>query len=430
MLTGSLLLSRTVQNRIEPAFLDPRNPGLLDHCARMIERVRHLSLLGEPVRRRELREELEPLFHGPGNQKIWEGISSILEKRCGFQVDAKGSHEEFRLAVFEKAALARAAGWFERKPILEESAAEAGFELGEAEERLFGDLVQEQTMTAFEAISPERLLHLYNIGLVQGILLQSMAIQAEADHPSAAELRALANRLRFHRLIGKFRKSPDGRLRLSVDGPMSIFGQAHRYGFQLACFFPALLDLQNLSIRARLAWGKRKTAKVLAHDQGDQAHGLRLIWPESRAVQNNPAAEDLLALFSLKESKENKEDNKDKRDRKNRLWSLVGCTEVRPRGTHYWIPDLELCRLTDRKKVYIELPGAWRQGDIAAYLAQQEKKGMPRSILCLKESFCLGSAQEVAEHPALYLYRKTPLLAEIFKRAEALLSSDDRPKIN
>lgn len=401
MLTGSHLLTRNAQSRIEPLFLDPQDSLVLEHCDRMIVLFRDISLRNLPVRRRQIREEIEPLLLGPGNQKVWEGMASILEKRCTFRESETISHENFRLDVFEQAAISRAKGEFDRDRILSAAAEKVGIPLAQVEEILFGDLPLEQTLCTFESIPARRLVDLYNIALVQGILLQSQSIQLEADHPTPGELRALANRMRFHRLMGRFRLSPEKRLRLIVDGPMSLFGPVHRYGFQLACFFPALLELKNFVMRAKLAWGKRKIAKTLMLRSEDG-----LTWPDSRPSPNNPVVDDILANFSRFFDPN---------------WDLFPCQEAFPRGTTYWIPDLVLLRKSDGRQVYIEIPGYWKNRELESYLTKVLKKKEAPALLCLKESFQLGETQQPLDHPAIYIYRKTPLISEILTRASQLI---------
>jgi len=403
MLTGSLLLTRIRGLEVVPLFLDPSDPRLLGHAALLIDHFRERALQLPAPRRREVRESLAPLLLGPGNPKVWEGMAHILEKRCAFQEGETALHESFRIAIFENAALARNQGSFDRSSILQKVTLDWGPSPMGAEDLLFGDLPLEQPLVSFEGLTPQALVHWYNIGLVQGILLQSSGIRAEMAHPGPAGIRSLARRANFHKLLCQFGRSPEGHLRLAVDGPLSLFGPSHRYGFHLACFFPCLLDHGEWRFKAKLFWGKKNLAKTLSLDA---EIGLR--WPESRPSPNTQEMEDLLARF---------------RDLPESEWDLQPCEEPLHVGASYWVPDLVCRRKTKSESVFVEIPGAWRAKNLESLRSRLARKKTAPALFCLKESHCLGEMGSFADDPGIYLFKKTPILSEILKRCELLLEA-------
>lgn len=396
MLTGSHLLLRMDGKRIEPEYMLPNAGWVLGPCKRLIDWWLGCVNLPEKISRRELRDMAAPLLNGPGNPRIWEGFYHILQSRATFTESSEGLEQELRLKAFEIAAQARKDNIFDRTSILYEAANSLGMDPSYAEARLFSDLPGEQILLAFEPISPERLIHAYNIGLIQGLLLQALSLDIEAIEPSPAELRRLIQRAKFHKLLATFESKTGGRLRISIDGPLSIFGRTTRYGFQLACFFPWILTLDQFELKAKLAWGKRKAAKTFHLDSGQ---GIRPV--ESPAIPSSQVKEDFCTLWNK---------------HPDPLWDLEECHEVLREGKKYWVPDLCLIDKRNQIKTYLEFAQWTKNGD--GSLRSPELPNSFPWVVCLE-----GSAKKLPPDPRIYGYRRTPLWEEIAPRIRMILGS-------
>ena len=396
MLTGSQLLVRMNGKRIEPEFLLPHAGWVLDHCQRLVNWWRECVDLPEKISRRELQDLAAPMLTGPGNPRIWEGFYHILQSRATFTESSEGLEEQLRLKAFELAANARKTNTFDRISILNESATSLGIDPSIAEARLFSDLPGEQLLLDFEPISPERLVHSYNIGLIQGLLLQALSLEIDALEPRPTDLRRLIQKARFHRLLATFEPKLDGRMRITIDGPLSLFGRATRYGFQLACFFPSILTLSQFELKAKLAWGKRKVAKTFHLDAGQ---GIQPV--ESAPFNTLESKENFVTLWKRTNDPH---------------WDLEECSGVFREGKKYWVPDL--C-ITDKKsdlKVFLEFKQLEKNGD-----GSLKQPDLPESlpwIVCLE-----GISKKVHSDPRIYGFRRFPLWEELAPRIRMVLGN-------
>ncbi len=394
MLTGNLSLVKVEGKYILPEFLPPNAEWLHGPSKQLIDWWMECANAPEKHSRRELRELASPLLNGPGNPRIWEGFYHILQLRSSFSESTDGFEEQLRLEAFARAAIARKENQFDRNRLLAEAANALGMDPQLAETRLFSDLPEEQILLSFKSLSSERLIHAYNIGLVQGILLHSHSLAIEAIQPEPMELRRLIQRVKFHRLLAHFESRPNGRIQITIDGPLSIFGRNHRYGFQLACFFPWILKLEQFELKAKLAWGKRKVAKWLQLDSGQNLEPV-----DSSPLLSQPIKEDFLALFAK---------------RPNESWELLETHEVLKEGKRFHVPDLSLMEKESQKKLYLEF-GHFSK----AKSGESSGPSLPTSLpwlLCVQ-----GNPKDLPPDPRLYGYRTFPLWEEIESRAKRIL---------
>ena len=75
--------------------------------------------------------------------------------------------------------------------------------------------------------------------------------------------------LKFFRLIADINQTDTASFRVKIDGPLSLFSQTQKYGFQLAAFFPAIPLLQKWTLSARIHVPKRRSALLTLDDTMD-----------------------------------------------------------------------------------------------------------------------------------------------------------------
>ena len=146
-------------------------------------------------------------------------------------------------------------------------------------ESIYEDLPENDRLVKLAFITPKQVLERYNVGLVQGLLLHAGSIQLTVHDTDPAKLRRLFKYLKFYRLLARIsldnnaleENTPD-KLSIVIDGPASIFDQSKRYGFQLACFFPAVCALDHWSMRAEITWKDAKRFLVLDESSGLVCH--------------------------------------------------------------------------------------------------------------------------------------------------------------
>ncbi len=183
-------------------------------------------------------------------------------------------------------------------------AVESSLESPLARERLYADLPDNDRLLSFHDTSPRELIERYNVALVQGLLLEATSIELDVEDASQAQLRRLFSLVRFNRLVSsaearapknhvcqapKSAESEACQLRpecallqsahentttihFTIDGPGSILSQSRSYGFQLARFFPAVVNLKHWSMTATIlhtnAYGTKERELKLDESSG------------------------------------------------------------------------------------------------------------------------------------------------------------------
>jgi predicted nuclease of restriction endonuclease-like RecB superfamily len=225
-----------------------------------------------------------------------------------------------------------------------------------ARESIYEDLPENDRLVKLAFITPKQVLERYNCGLVQGLLLHAGSIQLTVHDTDPAKLRRLFKYLKFFRLLAHITadnavtETPD-KLSIVIDGPASIFDQSKRYGFQLACFFPAVCALDHWSMRAEIEWKASKRFLVL-----DESSRLVSHYHNFTAY----APEEIQLFHSYF-----KESVKD--------WTIVGNAPfIRSDGNDVVFPDFSF-QYTNGTLVHLELFHRWHATQVMARLDWLEK---------------------------------------------------------
>ncbi len=259
MLTGDLLRVTRRQGRVQPRLADPGDAALLERAAALGAEVN--AHLGR--RRGELERALDLLAPAGTEHGVERGLAKLLLDRCTFETRARADPVVLREALFDRSAaawrrepLAEQPRW--RAEALRDAGAAHGLSSAETEDAFYADLEANQALTAFDPITPQRLLLRYNVALVQGLLLRADRLEVRAPWPEPARVRQLFRWLKFFCQLFEVDRQPDGTLHLAVDGPLSVLEHAGRYGLNLAQFFAALLLWPVAwTLTARVRVGKR-----------------------------------------------------------------------------------------------------------------------------------------------------------------------------
>lgn len=362
MLTKDLLRVKAGGKSLTPRFVDVASPGLLDLAARLLS-CYVCAEDGSPVPLKEISESVEEVGGGYPDLKLLRGLDKILRDRCGFSSPEACDYVEPRAGLFA------ASGEVLRT--LEPGTDEAAFReavLGgmQSEARAFvdggiyADLPGNELLLESPKLSPRELLERYNCALAQSLLLYSADIELEIEDPEAAKMRRLCKYLKFFRLLARIsRVGTGGRLRVTVDGPASMFENTQKYGLQLACFFPAVLDMARWSLKTRVKPYGRELDLKLDQESGLTGHyrNFSAYVPEEVAMFHR--------LF-----KEKVED-----------WRVVGGDALSQEGSNELIfPDLSFCSISGQL-LHLELFHRWHATALLQRLEYCEKHpGIPLVI--------------------------------------------------
>ena len=288
MLTSDLIRVRIQSRRINPSFVDPEKPALLQRAGELL--ALYTRGTAEHWSRGHLKQEIRELEGTSTDHKLLRGLSKVLEDKCDFETVCPMEPSRLRDLVFRHAArtgpLFRHAGPTGRRTahtVLAEIASQIEqpedgrvWTPADLHRALYADLKSEQLLTTFSGpTTPTDLLHRYNSALVQALLLRATGLTVHLEAPDPKRLRQLIRYLKFFQLMFRLSRT-DETVTLSVDGPQSLLKQSTRYGLQLATFFPAvLLQPGGWELEAEVLWGrKRKLRKqlTLSHQRGLRSH--------------------------------------------------------------------------------------------------------------------------------------------------------------
>lgn len=411
MLTGKLVRVRHARNKLVPLYVDASDPGLQALADQLL--LAYRTSAGRT--RGEIAEDLSDLIPEGPRGLLPAGLAKLLEDRCEFEVAADHPPDELREVIFKVAALHRAEAAKEGKPfdrnaVLSDVARSLSLSLTpeQIDRSLFADLKDEQRVQSFEDISPERLLHRYNVALAQAILLRCTAMEARIWGETPARFRQLFRAVKFHRLICTIHENAGNSYTLRLDGPLSLFSSTQKYGFQLAMFLPTLLHCKAYDLKATVRWGSERKEKHFALSALD---GLRSHLADF-GVYTPPELQMFAESFAAKV----------------KGWVLATDPHPFSFDSGLWVPDFRLTHPATGKEVFVEVFGFWRKGDIEQHYRKLQKAIPGKFILCVSEQMRADEDEEVTFGDAVYYYKRTPLPEEVARLAALVAGFPGKPK--
>jgi hypothetical protein len=285
--------------------------------------------------------------------------------------------------------------------VLEEVAGARGLDAGSLERGLFADLEDEQVMRQWKACSPAWLLNRYNVALAQAVLLRATELTVRLGPQRPEAQRALFRRIKFFQLLYRVERGGGGGLSIHLDGPLSLFRGGQRYGLLMASFLPTLLHLQDWTLEARLAWGKRRDERTfrLSPEAGLQPFG-------HLAGQWRP---EELAGFPAQFEKLGSD------------WEIETEAELLDLGGQgVLIPDFAFRHRPTGARAWLDVLGFWNRGCLAARLDLVRRSGLPNLILAVSRALAAG-AEGLDDLPGeVYVFRSLPLAREVLARLARL----------
>jgi len=355
VLTKDLILCKIAGGRLKPQFVDTVDAELLDLAERLLAAYNPETA---PVRE-DIEELTTQTVQGFRTAKLAQGILKIIDDQAVFSSPQDMDYAAARFSLFQKAAEALRANPGQTEEQYQQRLKETTADNPLASrESIFEDLPDNDRLVRLSFITPKQVLERYNCALVQALLLHASSIQLVVHDTDAAKLRRLFKYLKFFRLLARITtdKTTDGdnapdKLNIVIDGPASLFEQSKRYGFQLACFFPAVCALDHWSMRAEIEWKDAKRFLVLDESSGlvSHYHNFTAYAPEE------------IQLFH----RYFKESVKD--------WTIVGNAPfIRADGNDIIFPDFSFMH-TDGTLVHLELFHRWHATQIMPRLDWFEK---------------------------------------------------------
>ncbi len=351
MLTKDLVRFSLKGKAVQPDFIDPANEALRHLAENLLEVFR--QSVGKS--RSQLEEESKLIADGGQASGILaRGLEKLLFDRVDFETGTDEDLMAWRHRVFLQTSARLSQACYPtvdafRKAVAEEQEASAD----EISTRLYSDLPENQPVVRFRSFSAERLLHRYNVALVQWLLLHTHALTVVVPYQDTKAWRQFFRHLRFHQLLANIKKKRGGLIEVTVDGPMSLFQQTKKYGLSLASFFPAVLHFPEWTMRAEVHLRQRKPKSLTL----DHHMGLR---PYSNHFSAHIPEEVRLfqSLF----------------DEQSSGWTLAPAEDfVALPGDAYGFPDFTFTHASaSEKTLALELFHGWHEGPLRHRLQQLE----------------------------------------------------------
>jgi predicted nuclease of restriction endonuclease-like RecB superfamily len=345
--------------------------------------------------REELEQALTAVDVGPREVRLRDGLVKLFLDGCTFDEGDADEAERVRREVFVRAAAARRAHRFDRARVLEEAAGALGKDAAWVERTLYSDLAQSHVLLAVPAASASTLASAWEAGRVQAVLLRATRVAIDV-RASAPVVRALCRKLKFLRLLYTITREGEGH-RVVVDGPMSLFESATKYGLQLALLVPALDACDAYAMVAEVRWGKERTP-------------LLFRWSGGLGDRAALAAEEDDVLRELREG----------------LAKLASGWSVKAAKTVLDLPGEGLCvpDLTLEKggaRVHVEVLGFWSR-DAVWRRVELAQKGLPEPVVfCISSRLRVSEAALPDEVPAsLYVYKGVMSPRALLEKIEAV----------
>ena len=206
MLNKEMLSYRIVSGRAKPRFIDTESPEMLALAERFISLYSHAA--ASAMRRGELNSAAAAMLRSEADMKTASGINKLLLDRTEFAAVENRDYPEERRKIFLASASQLKSGTLPDAPPRD----------------IYGDLPDFEIVTAWKNISPQALLHRYNLAQAQGLLFFAEKLDFTVTCPDQAELRKLLKAVKFFRLLARFSTGKNGSLHAEISGPFSLLG--------------------------------------------------------------------------------------------------------------------------------------------------------------------------------------------------------------
>lgn len=338
-------------------------------------------------------------------RKMTRGLAKILEDACEFEQADPEIAADLRRKLFSYATEVRrqlrADSRWDRAECVERVCSENGWDVATLEQRLYADLPGAQRLLNVPKWSSQQLFERYDQARVQAVLLRAVQVRVRYTRTSVPGLREVLRQIKFRQLLHQSQTDTDSGLQLTIDGPMSLFESASKYGLQLALLLPSLVAAGPFELEADVRWGKVRSELRFAYKSKTGA-------PAPRATEEpqSPVADDLSDLLS-------------------EIRQYPGPFEVRPAAALIDLPGIGICvpdltfshRGHPERRVHLEMLGYWSREAVWRRVELAEA-GLPEPMV-----FGVNQRLRVSEEvlsrslpAALYVFRGRPNAIAILER--------------
>ncbi len=431
MLPSNLLRARISRGKIHPIYA-PLDANTLA----LAERITSIYKDGIGKKRGDLLERLKGVENERNDFKLVRGLSTLLERRCVFEADSALNPMEARRAVFSESSRVRASSSEERNRVLQKVSLQLKVSPEALEKTLFSDLEEEVILRDFQPLPrPDTLLKYYNLSVTQTLLFKSLRMEFSASGNWKNIFRDV-KRLGLIYSVEKDVSSGgggekgEGKFRVSLDGPLSLFKMTERYGTSIAKLLPQITAADSWTIKA----------EILARSRGGKVYDFEADSGELKDVIANVGREGPGGGAGTGEDQKRQtgspyDSATEERFARSFLsygtgWALRREPEPLVAGTHVLIPDFSFEK--HGMKVYLEVVGFWTPEYLGRKVAKLNSVAGVDMIVAADEGLACSKLDRLKGKALVIYYKKeVPLkpIIEHLKEREASVVREQVEKL-
>lgn len=316
-----------------------------------------------------------------------------IEKECSFDV-AHLDPVKVRLYLFEKGYVISKK---DRQRVIELAARYFGVNPAKIEETMFADMDEELVVAEVREISPDELIRLYNLSLLQTAIFNCLRLTfwTSSNH------KEIFRRIKWLGLMYELYEE-NGQIVTSVTGAASILKMTRRYGTSIAKLIPAIVRADEWWIRAEILDENSSRVYLLELDNR-QKH----LFPEY-----DESDERIEFDSSLEEEFERK------------VRAITGAEVVREpdvikAGRFAFIPDFLVKK--GSKEVYVEIVGFWTEEYLKKKMEKVRQVRVPLIVIARGE---FGRRENFVKDEDVILFSKKIPYNEVIRRINSHLKAD------
>lgn len=419
MLTKNLLRYRRVSGAIKPQFVETDSEMLLNLATSLIE-IYNSDL--EPSKA-QIEEQVMTLVNSAQDITMAKGLNKILLDRTSFNTAATADLAKIRTEAFKLSFdfINQLKNTPREKVTSHDLKNYVHSKLVETPpETLYADLPEFEILTKLKKTYPRELLERYNMSLVQSLLLSASSITLRIRETDVGKLRKLFKYLKFFQLLAsielvdKTQKSFNSlnstkanvTLKITIDGPLSLFENTNKYGLRLASFFPAVADMTQ--------WALKTNLKINGKDYKlniDQKSELKCHYKNFSSY----VPEEVKIFHQVF-------------TQKAQAWKVGGETPfIRLKGQEVLFPDL-CFQNVNGTTVYLELFHRWHHWQLKQHLEFIVKRtdmiiGIDRALYKKEEIKVLIEEVVGKNSERLFLFNSFPTYTTVVKALNSCLNS-------
>ena len=316
------------------------------------------------------------------------GLRRVCSRIWGLRTEALIRPSLARRVVFELAAKTAS-----RAEAIDDAARSLGVSSEALVASLFADRPNARRLVSPAVVpSSAEIVGLYNLALVQGLLLSATDVTVHAR----SHVRSVVRFAKLKGLLCTYDADAHG-LRIHLSGPLSVLRHTTKYGIALAAFLPSVIATPGWSLEARCEHqGASRRLVASAADPIASTHAL---------PRDVDSAVERCLLRDIR--------------RLGSTWTMARETTAIRAGGRVFFPDFTLTR--EGHRVLVEIVGYYTPEYLASKLRTLREAGLTDIVVCVDETLACDSKDVVA--PEVLRYRKRVDAKALLAAAERIAAS-------